>query len=99
MKLAEQHYIKAKEWKAASDMYREANMWDEALRVAKSYGDLDGMCVCACVCDVCVCLFDVCVRVYVCECVRFFFFFFFLFCFVWYVYYVCMYVSIISVIT
>lgn len=37
-KLAEQHYIKAKEWKPAVSMYREHDMWEDCLRVAKTHG-------------------------------------------------------------
>ncbi|XP_048371540.1 intraflagellar transport protein 172 homolog [Sphaerodactylus townsendi] len=35
---AEYHYLEAKEWKAAVNMYRLNNMWDEAYRVAKAHG-------------------------------------------------------------
>ncbi|KAL7987120.1 hypothetical protein Chor_006039, partial [Crotalus horridus] len=35
---AEYHYLEAKDWKAAVNMYRVNNMWDEAYRVAKAHG-------------------------------------------------------------
>ncbi|XP_053566907.1 LOW QUALITY PROTEIN: intraflagellar transport protein 172 homolog [Bombina bombina] len=35
---AEHHYLEAKDWKAAVNMYRSADMWEEAHRVAKAYG-------------------------------------------------------------
>ncbi|XP_062822761.1 intraflagellar transport protein 172 homolog isoform X1 [Anolis carolinensis] len=35
---AEYHYLEAKDWKAAVNMYRVSNMWDEAYRVAKAHG-------------------------------------------------------------
>ncbi|CAM9483417.1 unnamed protein product, partial [Phaeothamnion confervicola] len=35
---AEQHYAEAGEWLSAVNMYRSADMWDEALRVAKLHG-------------------------------------------------------------
>ena len=35
---AEQHFVAAKDWKAAYSMYRDADSWEDALRVAKSFG-------------------------------------------------------------
>ncbi|XP_053316583.1 intraflagellar transport protein 172 homolog [Spea bombifrons] len=35
---AEYHYLKGKDWKAAVNMYRVADMWEEAHRVAKAHG-------------------------------------------------------------
>ncbi|XP_040282805.1 intraflagellar transport protein 172 homolog [Bufo bufo] len=35
---AEYHYLKAKDWKSAVNMYRAADMWEEAHRVAKAQG-------------------------------------------------------------
>jgi intraflagellar transport protein 172 len=35
---AEQHYVEANCWNMASELYMSSNMWEEALRVAKSYG-------------------------------------------------------------
>ncbi|XP_064411524.1 intraflagellar transport protein 172 homolog [Latimeria chalumnae] len=35
---AEYHYLEAKEWKATVNMYRMKDIWDEAYRVAKTYG-------------------------------------------------------------
>ncbi|XP_078598147.1 intraflagellar transport protein 172 homolog [Branchiostoma floridae x Branchiostoma japonicum] len=35
---AEHHYLEAKDWKSAVNMYRTNDMWDEAYRVAKSHG-------------------------------------------------------------
>ncbi|XP_053107178.1 intraflagellar transport protein 172 homolog isoform X2 [Hemicordylus capensis] len=35
---AEYHYLEAKDWKAAVNMYRVHNMWEEAYRVAKAHG-------------------------------------------------------------
>lgn len=38
LKLAENHYILASEWKAAVNMFRAAEMWDDAHRIAKVHG-------------------------------------------------------------
>jgi intraflagellar transport protein 172 len=38
LKLAEKHYIESGNWKSCVEMYRSQNMWEEALRVAKSNG-------------------------------------------------------------
>ena len=35
---AEAHYVAAKDWKAAYAMYRDADSWEDALRVSKSFG-------------------------------------------------------------
>ena len=35
---AEKHHVDAREWKAAVHMYRNAEQWDDALRVAKACG-------------------------------------------------------------
>lgn len=35
---AEYHYLKGKDWKATVNMYRAADMWEEAHRVAKTHG-------------------------------------------------------------
>ncbi|MBN3302921.1 IF172 protein, partial [Amia calva] len=35
---AEYHFLEAKEWKTAVNMYRVNDMWDEAYRVAKAHG-------------------------------------------------------------
>ncbi|XP_033644927.1 intraflagellar transport protein 172 homolog [Asterias rubens] len=35
---AEHHYIEARDWKAAINMYRTQDLWDEAYRVAKAHG-------------------------------------------------------------
>ncbi|RUS80517.1 hypothetical protein EGW08_011738 [Elysia chlorotica] len=35
---AEQHYLEAGDWKAAVNMYRGQDLWDEAYRVAKAQG-------------------------------------------------------------
>nr|XP_020664000.1 intraflagellar transport protein 172 homolog [Pogona vitticeps] len=35
---AEYHYLEAKDWKAAVNMFRVNNMWEEAYRVAKAHG-------------------------------------------------------------
>ncbi|KAH9500287.1 hypothetical protein Btru_073626 [Bulinus truncatus] len=37
---AEHHFLEAGDWKAAVNMYRAQDMWDEAYRVAKSQGGL-----------------------------------------------------------
>lgn len=37
-KQAEYHYIQAGAWNKVCSMYKEANMWEDCLRVAKSYG-------------------------------------------------------------
>ncbi|KAK7792281.1 hypothetical protein R5R35_013312 [Gryllus longicercus] len=37
-KAAEQHFLNAEEWKSAINMYRAADMWEDAYRVAKSHG-------------------------------------------------------------
>lgn len=38
---AEKHYVDAKDWKAAVQMYRSQSMWEDALRVAKMYGGVN----------------------------------------------------------
>ncbi|GMH45662.1 hypothetical protein BSKO_13619 [Bryopsis sp. KO-2023] len=38
---AEKHYTAAEEWMRAVHMYRGANMWEDALRVAKNFGGAD----------------------------------------------------------
>lgn len=38
LKMAEKHYIQAKEWKPVVSMYRENDMWEDCLRVAKAHG-------------------------------------------------------------
>eukprot|EP01013_Petalomonas_cantuscygni_P006238 TRINITY_DN1715_c0_g1_i1.p1 TRINITY_DN1715_c0_g1~~TRINITY_DN1715_c0_g1_i1.p1 ORF type:complete len:1783 (-),score=555.37 TRINITY_DN1715_c0_g1_i1:358-5706(-) len=38
MKQAEQHFVAAKDWKTAVNMYCEANLWEDAIRVAKRNG-------------------------------------------------------------
>ncbi|XP_004710279.2 intraflagellar transport protein 172 homolog [Echinops telfairi] len=35
---AEYHYLEAQEWKATVNMYRSNGLWEEAYRVAKTYG-------------------------------------------------------------
>jgi len=40
-KQSEYHYVQAKEWKAASNMYREAGHWEDAIRVAKLHGGVN----------------------------------------------------------
>ena len=35
---AESHYVAAKDWKPAVNMYRANDMWDDAIRVAKLHG-------------------------------------------------------------
>lgn len=35
---AEYHFMEAEEWKAAVNMYRASDMWEDAYRVAKSHG-------------------------------------------------------------
>eukprot|EP00667_Euglena_gracilis_P000220 EG_transcript_220 len=41
LKQSEYHYVQAKEWKAASNMYREAGHWEDAIRVAKLHGGVN----------------------------------------------------------
>ncbi|EFJ49307.1 intraflagellar protein IFT172 [Volvox carteri f. nagariensis] len=38
---AEKHFVEAKDWKSAVQMYRQANQWEDALRVAKGYGGIN----------------------------------------------------------
>ncbi|XP_064625451.1 intraflagellar transport protein 172 homolog [Lineus longissimus] len=38
LRQAEHHYLEAKDWKGAVNMYRTSDMWDESYRVAKSHG-------------------------------------------------------------
>ena len=33
LRQAEHHYLEAKDWKAAVNMYRNSDMWEEAYRV------------------------------------------------------------------
>ena len=35
---AEHHYVSAEDWNSAANMYRNAGLWEEALRVAKHHG-------------------------------------------------------------
>ena len=37
-KLAEQHYVSGKDWGKAVNMYRDRDMWDDSVRVAKVHG-------------------------------------------------------------
>jgi intraflagellar transport protein 172 len=37
-KTAEQHYISAGAWRAAVEMYKSQNLWEEAVRTSKLYG-------------------------------------------------------------
>ncbi|KAK9829656.1 hypothetical protein WJX72_007146 [[Myrmecia] bisecta] len=41
LKDAEGHYIDAKEWKAAVQMYRSSELWSDAMRVAKTCGGVN----------------------------------------------------------
>ena len=41
LKQAEQHYTDSKDWKAAVQMYRAHEMWEDALRVAKVFGGIN----------------------------------------------------------
>jgi intraflagellar transport protein 172 len=41
LKEAEKHYVDAKDWKAAVQMYRAHDMWEDALRVAKVFGGIN----------------------------------------------------------
>ncbi|XP_071962115.1 intraflagellar transport protein 172 homolog [Antedon mediterranea] len=41
LRQAEYHFIEGKNWKGAVNMYRGADLWDEAYRVAKSHGEAD----------------------------------------------------------
>eukprot|EP00697_Spironema_sp_BW2_P009375 gnl/Spiro4/24229_TR12030_c0_g1_i1.p1 gnl/Spiro4/24229_TR12030_c0_g1~~gnl/Spiro4/24229_TR12030_c0_g1_i1.p1 ORF type:complete len:1700 (+),score=346.14 gnl/Spiro4/24229_TR12030_c0_g1_i1:76-5175(+) len=38
LKVAEKHYVASGEWKAAEAMYRQAQLWDDALRVSQLHG-------------------------------------------------------------
>jgi len=38
LRQAEQHFLEAGDWKAAVNMYRTNDMWEESYRVAKSRG-------------------------------------------------------------
>ena len=38
---AEKHFVEAKDWKSAVQMYRQVNQWEDALRVAKVYGGVN----------------------------------------------------------
>ena len=44
LKQAEHHYIESGAWNYAVDMYRAHDMWEEALRVAKSNGTQKELC-------------------------------------------------------
>jgi hypothetical protein len=35
------HFIEAQDWKMAVNMYRAHDMWDDAIRVAKSHGGVN----------------------------------------------------------
>lgn len=53
---AEKHYTAAEEWKRAVHMYRGGNMWEDALRVAKSWGGVDASRQVQCTFPNCGCL-------------------------------------------
>ncbi|TRY86956.1 hypothetical protein DNTS_000647 [Danionella cerebrum] len=38
---AEYHYLEGQDWKAAVNMYRVSDMWEEAYRIAKSHGGVN----------------------------------------------------------
>eukprot|EP00959_Pyramimonas_sp_CCMP1952_P409339 8578577-Pyramimonas_sp.AAC.1 len=38
LKEAEKHYLEAKDWKSVVQMYRAAELWDDAIRIARSHG-------------------------------------------------------------
>src|SRR4051812_2918797 len=38
LRQAEAHYVKAKTWQPVVKMYKEADMWEDVLRVAKQHG-------------------------------------------------------------
>ena len=38
---AERHFVEATDWKSAVNMYRAHDMWDDAIRVAKSHGGVN----------------------------------------------------------
>eukprot|EP00736_Rhodelphis_marinus_P012459 Rmarinus@m.5702 len=40
-KEAEHHYIEAKDWKSAVTMYKDNDLWDDALRIAKHHGGVN----------------------------------------------------------
>eukprot|EP01006_Ploeotia_vitrea_P029926 TRINITY_DN62385_c0_g1_i1.p1 TRINITY_DN62385_c0_g1~~TRINITY_DN62385_c0_g1_i1.p1 ORF type:complete len:993 (-),score=166.06 TRINITY_DN62385_c0_g1_i1:1161-4139(-) len=40
-KQAEYHFVQAKEWKAATNMYKDAGMWEDAIRCAKLHGGVN----------------------------------------------------------
>lgn len=40
-KLAEKHYIECGEWTTAVNMYRNQDMWEDALRIARQYGGVN----------------------------------------------------------
>jgi intraflagellar transport protein 172 len=40
-KLAEQHYLRAKGWKPTLQMYKDNDLWEDALRIAKGHGGQD----------------------------------------------------------
>lgn len=41
LRVAEEHYLKARAWSECSDMYCEMNMWDDCLRVDRENGGID----------------------------------------------------------
>mmetsp|Transcript_15284 Transcript_15284/g.25210 ORF Transcript_15284/g.25210 Transcript_15284/m.25210 type:complete len:1767 (+) Transcript_15284:218-5518(+) len=40
-KEAERHYVEAKDWQSAVNMYRSNDLWDDAIRVAKLHGGVN----------------------------------------------------------
>ena len=38
---AESHFLEAKEWKSAVQMYMSRDLWDDAVRIAKTFGGLN----------------------------------------------------------
>ena len=41
---AEHHFVEAKDWKAAVNMYRAKNLWDDAYRVRRMRPKLSILC-------------------------------------------------------
>lgn len=39
LKQAELHYLEANDWSSCAEMYKNHELWDDAMRVAKSYGN------------------------------------------------------------
>lgn len=65
---AEHHFVEAKDWKSAVQMYRNQGAWDDALRVAKVFG---GVAASRQVRELLCCLLLCSSKCFLCRCLSF----------------------------